>query len=45
MSRVKENSKVVDLKDSEVEKIDEILKSFTVSGTRYAKEAMAHTTV
>jgi len=42
VDRVKENSKVVTLSDEDVNKIDEILKSFDVAGTRYPEQMMAH---
>ena len=44
-ARVKENAEYVMLSDSEISRIEKILDSFQVKGTRYAKEAMASTTV
>jgi pyridoxine 4-dehydrogenase len=40
--RVKENSKVVELTTQDMAEIDEILKTFTVSGTRYHAPQMAY---
>lgn len=45
VERVAENSKLVTLTSDDFTKIDSILKSFTVSGLRYAEAHMSHVDV